>query len=163
MPMPQKKSLRKKVGLIAASFVGGFFILALMHWCVLRYADWRSAVEYRQAEAAAERPYREDIYGGQTPKETLELFIAAIEKNNFDLASKYFVLSKQEEWRNSLSKGGASKKLGSLKAAVGDAVTKLSQEDPIWQTKDAYVFLGKNSVSFQFVKYPSGVWKIQEI
>ncbi|MBT6053372.1 MAG: hypothetical protein HOG49_41850, partial [Candidatus Scalindua sp.] len=38
-----------------------------------------------------------DIYGGDTPEETLELFIQALESGDVELASKYFVVEKQEE------------------------------------------------------------------
>jgi hypothetical protein len=38
-----------------------------------------------------------DAYGGKTPQETWALFVSALEAGDTDLASKYFVLEKQEE------------------------------------------------------------------
>jgi hypothetical protein len=60
-----------------------------------KFQDWRLA---RQLEA----PYRNDKYGGETPEETFDMFIAALEKGDVELASKYFKLDKQESWRQSL-------------------------------------------------------------
>ena len=47
--------------------------------------------------------YANDTYGGETPEETLELFIQALEEGNVELASKYFVVEKQEEGLSDLS------------------------------------------------------------
>ncbi len=40
--------------------------------------------------------YKEDKYGGDTPQETLALFVDALKKGDTDLASKYFVVEKQD-------------------------------------------------------------------
>jgi hypothetical protein len=42
--------------------------------------------------------YREDTYGGDTPEETLAMFIEAFKAEDLDLASKYFVIEKQAEY-----------------------------------------------------------------
>ncbi|MFH0803882.1 MAG: hypothetical protein V1877_02080 [Candidatus Tagabacteria bacterium] len=71
-----------------------------------RYYQWRKSPQY-QAEKylkEMEQKYREDTYGGFTPEETLQLFIDALKKGDTDLASKYFVVDKQEEWKNKLEK-----------------------------------------------------------
>ena len=62
--------------------------------------DWREA---RSLQRELERPYRNDKYGGKTPEETFDMFIAALEKGDVELASKYFVLEKQESWKQSLT------------------------------------------------------------
>ena len=49
----------------------------------------------------------EDTYGGKTPQETLDLFVAALKAEDVDLASKYFMLDdslSREEWLNTLVK-----------------------------------------------------------
>lgn len=46
-----------------------------------------------------------DVYGGTTPEETLQLFIAALRESDMDLASKYFVLDdngKRDIWLEAL-------------------------------------------------------------
>ncbi|MBU4536647.1 hypothetical protein KJ603_01240 [Patescibacteria group bacterium] len=40
---------------------------------------------------------KQDVYGGKTPEETLEMYIKALENRDFELASKYFVLEDQEK------------------------------------------------------------------
>lgn len=39
----------------------------------------------------------EDIYGGKTPEETYGLFVLALTQGNIELASKYFIIGKQDE------------------------------------------------------------------
>ncbi|MEX0934135.1 MAG: hypothetical protein WD003_02700, partial [Candidatus Paceibacterota bacterium] len=41
--------------------------------------------------ADLEEQYKNDTFGGETPEETLELFIAALEAEDIELASKYFL------------------------------------------------------------------------
>jgi len=73
--------------------------------------------EYRQEQAAIQKlkeiqdQYAKDTYGGNTPEETIQLFIDALKKGDIDLAAKYFVIDKQEEWRSSL---GIAKEHGNL-------------------------------------------------
>jgi hypothetical protein len=65
-----------------------------------RLQDWRAA---RALQSEVEKVYRNDKYGGKTPEETFDMFIAALEKGDVELASKYFVIEKQESWRQSLA------------------------------------------------------------
>ncbi len=160
---PRKMPMGKKIGLVAAVIIGGFFILAGIHFCWLRYGNWRATQEYLQAEQEAERPYREDRYGGQTPKETLELFIAAVEKNDFELASKYFVLSKQEEWKAGLQKAKEKNTLAWLLNELKNNNRKLKYFDPTPELNGRSMYTIGGTVSVTFIKYPSGVWKIEEI
>jgi hypothetical protein len=41
--------------------------------------------------------YQADTYGGATPEETLRLFVEALEKKDYVLASRYFVVEKQTD------------------------------------------------------------------
>jgi len=49
-----------------------------------------------------EEAYSQDIYGGKTPEETYQLFLEALKKKDIELASKYFVLDKQEQYKKAL-------------------------------------------------------------
>lgn len=49
-----------------------------------------------------EQKYINDKYGGKTPEETYQMFLDALKKKDIELASKYFVLEKQEEYKNLL-------------------------------------------------------------
>lgn len=88
-------------------FVLGFLVIAGLGAAgilLVRYLGYRGSEEYkvRQELQKIEKQYAEDPYGGDTPEETLRLFIDALKKGDTDLASKYFVLDKQERWRNEL-------------------------------------------------------------
>ncbi len=50
-----------------------------------------------------EKAYSEDSYGGKTPEETYQLFLSALKKKDIELASKYFVLDKQERYKKALN------------------------------------------------------------
>lgn len=52
--------------------------------------------------AKQEQKYKADTYGGKTPQETYALFLEALEKKDIELASKYFVLDRQEEYKEAL-------------------------------------------------------------
>lgn len=65
-----------------------------------KFEDWRAA---RALQSQLEKLYRNDKYGGKTPEETFDMFIAALEKGDVELASKYFVIEKQESWKQSLA------------------------------------------------------------
>ena len=62
--------------------------------------------------------YRDDVYGGKTPQETLDLFIKALEENDVELASKYFMPDEngsREEWRGVLE---ATREVGNLPTLI---------------------------------------------
>lgn len=95
------KNVLKFLGLAAVVVLLGIGVLL-----VIQYVRYRNSPEYR-AEIDLknlEKQYAEDPYGGETPEETLRLFIDALKKGDTDLAAKYFVLDKQEQWREDLGK-----------------------------------------------------------
>jgi predicted outer membrane lipoprotein len=49
--------------------------------------------QYEEWQKSYDEAMKADTYGGKTPEETLTLFIDALEKEDIDLASKYFVLN----------------------------------------------------------------------
>lgn len=72
----------------------------------VQYLRQKYNPEYQaeQLVKGLEKQYAEDTYGGDTPEETLRLFIDALKKGDTDLAAKYFVLDKQGEWKKELAK-----------------------------------------------------------
>lgn len=87
------------------------FILAVLAafviWGMLKAGPWLRQWQERRAARSLqnelEKLYRDDKYGGKTPEETFDMFIAALEKGDVELASKYFVIEKQESWKQSLA------------------------------------------------------------
>src|SRR3990167_5891386 len=61
-----------------------------------------TAWKYQRLVEKMQAPYKNDKYGGKTPEETFDLFLDALRKEDVDLASRYFVIPKQEGWRESL-------------------------------------------------------------
>ena len=154
------KSKRKylKIGAIA---IGAVVFLLMIFFGLSKYGEWSLDRNIKKIIENENRPYLEDIYGGKTPKETLELFIVAVEKEDFDLASKYFILSKQGGWRDRLTKGKKNNDLNNFLKLIDDEIGILSSADPLWISEDHYI--STNSVLFEYVKYPQGIWKIKEI
>lgn len=101
-----------------------------------------------------------DTYGGKTPQETLEMFITAVEKGDYELASKYFVIPEQEEWREGLSRTKEANKivffLEKIKEVKHNMQNGRYSEERDW-------FRVEKPVSIEFMKYPSGNWKIIKI
>jgi len=94
------KNMTKFAGvMIAIVLVGGLVLL------VMQYIRYRSSPEYRAGEnlKKIEKQYAEDSYGGDTPEETLALFISALKVGDTNLAAKYFVLDAQVQWREDLA------------------------------------------------------------
>lgn len=159
-------------------------LAGLVIWLMIHLGPWfRAFQDHRLAQAIkrqAEQRFREDKYGGPTPEETYNMFIAALERGDANLASKFFVFNEQEQWSRTLAEY-------KNKDLLGDFATELRSEQQKWQpvqTKDANVkefyydiSVAKNSVAnlngrkaalpsgtytdtIRFEKYPSGIWKI---
>lgn len=77
-------------------------VLAVLAWFVAisLNPEARQEREARKYLEDLQEQYENDTYGGKTPEETLALFIAALEKGDIELASKYFVIEEQEERLN---------------------------------------------------------------
>jgi len=89
-----------------------FLILGLTISGLLWYfsAEIRQAKQYkkdaeiltRKIQEQAEE-YANDTYGGETPEETYKMFLQALKMEDIDLASKYFILDKQEKYKQFLT------------------------------------------------------------
>ncbi len=128
----------------------------------VQYWQYRTSPEYRALQDLKnlQKQYAEDPYGGNTPEETLRLFIDALKKGDTDLASKYFILDKQEEWRNDLL---IIKEKGLLDEMVRDLEnTKLENKD---SETARYFFVTEENLSSPvvLVKSVNGKWKIRTL
>lgn len=70
--------------------------------------------------ADLEEKYKNDTYGGSTPEETMQLFIAALKAGDTELAAKYFVIEKQEEWKTALAKAKENGNITKLISKLGE-------------------------------------------
>ena len=192
--MEEKKGFRwKKLGY----WVGGvvLFLFAFV-WLgehvddFLRWKDERAARAFDAALAADREQLKQmemaDTYGAPTPEGTIELIIAALEKGDIELASKYYYVLDQEKAKASFENQLSEK--GNLDIAVtffkdllrgtkgcnekGDGCTL---EYEFLTTEDEYIPLINNPVpqflpkgskqrkanDFELNQY-TGVWKALE-
>ena len=87
---------------------------------------------------------------------TLQMFINAVEAGDYELASKYFVVEKQEEELESLKispKKNVNNIIGLLKIA--------NKNDGSYLDKNHYFI--DEPIGVDFILYPSGNWKIEQI
>jgi len=105
------KHRRKNIKSFKLRYFAIFVILLILglavSWLVWYFsAEMRQARQYKKdAETLVEKiqgqakEYAADTYGGETPKETYGMFLQALKTEDIDLASKYFVLDKQKEYK----------------------------------------------------------------
>ena len=146
-------------------------------WFFPSYKSW----QYQRAYDKVEEPYYTDTYGGTTPEETYDLFIDALKAGDVELASRYFVLYKQDDWLGTLQeyeKEGIllsfaeelenTKKIWkksekSDEETVSFTYKVLIEEEgtATFQGQEINIPAGNYTNETVFTKYPSGVWKIE--
>ena len=95
----------RRVFLLIALMVGAIFLVGVWEESSLRFGQWQVQNFANDLKKAQDDDYRRamaDTYGGKTPQETLRMYIDAVEKGDYEMASRYFVLSKQETELESL-------------------------------------------------------------
>jgi hypothetical protein len=83
------------------AIAAGFVIYGMLHVSTIlqKVNDWQ---DQRLARKIQDMIEGNDKYGGQTPEETLDMFLVALDKGDTELASKYFEVRSQSGWRASL-------------------------------------------------------------
>jgi hypothetical protein len=85
------------------------------------------AAAYEESVARFKAAMANDAWGGQTPEETLQLFITALEAGDVDLAAKYFMLETDEtspdyltrrKWEEGLRKAKEEGRIGEMTAEL---------------------------------------------
>lgn len=168
---------------------------AFIGWGTYKQWQMRRGVEkfaqmLKQLEQEDYQRAMADTYGGKTPQETLQMYIDAVEKGDFELASKYFIGEKQEKELASLrgsDPGNIKTVLDVLKKVeivderkeLGmrheDDVKKYnmseSKEDYINRLYELYEYdmeatmrtkVDGYDFTVGFKKYPNEIWKIME-
>ncbi|MEW5805281.1 MAG: hypothetical protein AB1721_00925 [Patescibacteria group bacterium] len=173
---PRKKFSYKKAVIWLTVFLfvsGGIFV-----WYRFFSPEGREQLKYDLFQKYYIEPYekamREDVYGGKTPEETLNLFIDALKKGDIELASKYFALNTNEnseyyleydpKWKRGLELTKEANKLD-------EVIEKLSFVKPdkerITSEEDFKFILEKNGEILGYINLElnpySGVWKIESM
>jgi hypothetical protein len=107
-----------------------------------------------------------DTYGGRTPQETLDMFIAALEKDDIDLAVKYF-----SSLNNSDSEAIGNELKNKTDADISELLSILKElrNNQRKESEDSVLFFKKNNkgeieYSVLMIKNKfSGVWKIESM
>lgn len=99
-----------------------------------------------------------DTIGGKTPQETLNMFIKAVESGDYELASKYFVIERQEEWKKELVDIENNNKFGIFLPPLKEANQSVGEYSTNQKSYAIY-----EPIAIDFLLYPSGNWKIEEI
>lgn len=93
--------MNKKTKIILVLIIA---LLVLGYWGGRYLWGWyqvRQLLKIHETELAL---LKSDAIGGNTPEQTWQMFLEALRDEDLDLASKYFVLKRQEEWREALAK-----------------------------------------------------------
>lgn len=150
-------------------FIIGFVAVVLIVWIAFegasKYQNWqkwrnikKQAEEFEKIEKERMELIANDAYGGKTPQETLEMFIKAVEAGNYELASKYFVVEKQGEELEILKKTNEKNNVDFLL----DYLNQLKNVNGYFSSSnDRYTI--EKPIFIEFIKYPSNLWKINEI
>ncbi|MDP2704082.1 MAG: hypothetical protein Q8P01_02570 [bacterium] len=153
----RKKLLLQIISIVLLVFLLLVFGDTAREWWGRRQAD--KAVEgLKQFEAEATARMMADTAGGETPQETLQMYIDAVEKGDFELASKYFVENEREKWRKELEGIALEEKMLVFLDPLKQALIS-----PGEYSADEKSFSILDPVGVDFVLYPNGVWKIVEI
>src|SRR3989338_3649126 len=142
------------IALVLVAFAGlGMFKQWQMRKGVENFAETLKRLEqedYRRAMA--------DTYGGKTPQETLQMYIAAVEKGDYELASKYFIGEKKEKWRKELIE---IKNVDKTDAFLNPIKVALHKEGEYSMDKKSFSI--HEPIAIDFRLYPNGIWKLMEI
>lgn len=160
---PKKQYLRFVAGFlgIVIFVIAGYFALRFYfrnEEFIKKQKQDQEIIEYY---AALEKRAEEDTYGGETPEETLRLFIDALKAGDTDLAAKYFVVEEQEEEKNYLEE---VKRDGLIESMIGELnKTQLTLEGDV----AFFTLIGKNGIvesELVMRRYEQkGLWKILEL
>lgn len=148
-------------------------------WYLKSYFDWRGDYdlshtdEYARGLAAQmfkyqsdrlEEQYKNDTYGGDTPEETLRLFVEAIEKKDYELAAKYYLPEIQNDALDDIGAATESGGMARFVAAYKQGTRRTGQSSatgdygieiyPMGESTPFYIQFSKNTFTSK--------WKISE-
>ena len=99
-------------------------------------------------------------YGGKTPRETLDLLIAALEKNNVDLALKYFAPELREAQSHDLKKLQDAKLLADLVKTLKGVKSGKNLNENHYQFDVPEEEAGEIIAEIEMEKNETGFWMI---
>ncbi|MFH0852584.1 MAG: hypothetical protein V1845_03195 [bacterium] len=166
--------------LIAAAFIWVVYFFAWPY-----YQSWKIGRDWQAVENELTSYFKSDTYGGATPQETYDLYVAALKRGDLESASRYFYFQKEDGQKAKLQDLAAK---GELQKYIDDLPKwEEMKEEEYWDKdgkqysftfiveKDREYFdelLGRNAileagtysgtVTFQLNKY-ANIWKIYSL
>lgn len=159
-----KKILRLIVIIAAGTAIFWYSTLA-GYWIKEHVFDvWRVKKHLAEYQEALEAPAKADVYGStESPQETFAMFMDALRKEDFYLASRYFVLVDQDEWYEELKR---IKSQGLLDDMIGD-LERAEPYSSLYEGNFQYVITDINNIvtlTINFNQNPvNHRWKISEL
>ena len=130
----------KKILLLILIFVIAFAIGNTVKY----YLDfWRADRNVQSFLDLLEAPYKNDTYGGATPEETFDMYLAALRAGDLELASKYFVIGKQENRLVILSDKKDNNELD-------DYIAKLENAKNTWKIKKDEFYNWESRAAYEY-------------
>ena len=184
--------------IFCATIIGILILYVVGAWGWQKYRYWRDMGKLRAYEEGIKKWQQEDyetamadIYGGKTPQETLRMYIDAVEKGDYELASKYFIGDYQERelksFKNSKSENIKNMldilqklEIVDLRKNLAEMYEEENKKNSLSESKEDYINrlydvwdydkkawmetkIDGYDFSVSFKKYPNGIWKIIEI
>jgi len=150
-----KKFMRKKIFYVVSILI----IIGALVWvgCVYfwpQYKFQKFLESYKALEQGLVSMLKNDTFGGQTPEETYNLYIAALRKGDTDLASQYFYWERQVGEKQRLDE---MKTKGELDKYIADLPKWAEMKEEAYGSADGkrYSWLEK-LVETTSVKVPDG-------
>lgn len=194
----QKSRFRKFILAFFVVIIGAFVLFIMVAWGWQKYRYWQDEKIAQKAEEGIRKWQQEDYeramadtYGGKTPQETLQMYIDAVEKGDYELASRYFIGEYQEKELRSFD-GATEKgienilnvlkkvKLIDSRAKLAEMYDEENKKHNLSESKEEYINrlyevwdydkkawmdtrVDGYYFSVSFKKYPNNIWKIIEI
>lgn len=158
----KKKGIKYKKTIVAVAVIV-VLSSAFIGWGIYKQWQMRRGVEkfaeaLKQLEQEDYRIAMADTYGGKTPQETLQMYIGAVEKGDYELASKYFIGEKQEEEIVRLQE---TKQKNNIDFLLNYLIQVKEAQGYFSTAGDLYTI--EKPIFIEFRLYPNGIWKVMEI
>ena len=156
----KKKGIFKKLVLAILIIIALFLIFG--GWKPISLWLGQSEIDrlVKRLEKFEQEQYRKmlaDTYGGKTPQETLQMYIEAVEKGDYELASKYFIENNRDKELKSFE--------GAMQVDIQNVVNLLKESlSMIGQySVDGKEYVIDKPIYVRMILFPNGIWKLVEI
>ena len=160
----QKNKYWKFIWGFLALILGVYFLFVVLFYAVKTYEQKQSEIQVQQLKEQLDKWQRDnldramaDTYGGKTPQETLRMYIDAVQKGDYELASKYFIEDYRDKELRSFN-GATEEKIDNYLNLLRKALL-----DKGGYSFDKKEFSVEKPIGVRMELYPNGIWKIVEI